>query len=177
LQHGAFFGDIDDLSGSLYKLNAALNLKIDVKKASQEHVNKTPDRIEKITNPAVIAFLKDRVKWSEMLYNKIRAAEAKKWRIAIPKNPRMKHSPITQYMMPAGFDPDAYVLRHADLKRLATKKFFKPIAKNEKRYQRRKSLKKRLTLQTRIEEKRYEMRKWAMLHYVTQGQKQKRAFK
>jgi len=183
LQNIAFFGDIDDLSGSLHKMNAALNLNINVAKASQEHANRTPDRIEKITNPDVLAYLKDRVKWSEKLYAKLIAAQ--RWRVAVPNNPKKKHSPFVQYVMPEGFDPDRYIALYADLKKSAKSRFLKAIEKSQKaynakkgrkKYQRPKHQRKLAKIQANIEEKRYEVRKWAMLHYVTQGQKQGRAF-
>lgn len=171
----AFLGDIKDFSGSLHKLNAALNLNINVARASQQHVNKTPDKIEKITNPEVLTFLKDRVKWSEKLYAKLTAAQ--RWRIAVPKNPKKRHSPFVQYVLPEGFDPDRYISLHPDLKSTAKIRFLKPISMHQRNYQHHKSSRKRAEIQENIQQKRYEMRKWAMLHYVTEGQKQRRAFK
>jgi hypothetical protein len=148
-QNLAFIGEIETFSDSLHRLNLALGLKLNADQEAEVRVNVTPDTVEKIINPEVLAFLKERTKWATKLWEKLRAAQ--RWRIAMPmaQDRDMPGFALTQFILPQGFDPDVYLVGNHDLGSIASIKFGNDIWKK---------------------------REYALRHYVARGKAEGRIF-
>lgn len=114
LENINFFGVLDENKDSLKKMALAYHMDPSLFE-DEKHLNKTKKNSVKIdlSNSEIKAYFDELLMYEYIIHNKL--LEAQRWKIAVPygeeNNPNA--FAITQYTLPAGFDPDAYFLTQA----------------------------------------------------------------